>query len=342
MSRILVTGAAGFVGFHVASGLLSQGHQVTGVDNLNSHYEVQLKRDRLGQLQHESLFQFHEADITDVEAMSRLFSQSSFDKVVHLAAEVGVRNSLQKPLEYVQSNVLGFVNILEQSRINKIAHVVYASSSSVYGANRKIPYSTGDRVDHPISLYAATKRADELIAHSYSHLYDLPTTGLRFFTVYGPWGRPDMAVFLFTRAILEGTPIKVFNHGNLKRDFTYVDDIVAGVLGVLDDIPSRLDMASAASSGNEENSTEAPYRLFNIGNHQPVGISQLIDVIEQRLGKPAVRENYPMQPGDVMETYADISELQQAIHFSPSTSIEQGIDQFVEWYLAYYDNSHQS
>jgi len=340
MSHILVTGAAGFVGFHVTSQLLSQGHRVTGVDNLNSHYEIQLKRDRLGQLQHESLFQFHETDITDVESMSRLFNESSFEKVVHLAAEVGVRNSLLKPLEYVQSNILGFVNILEQSRINQIAHVVYASSSSVYGANRKIPYSTEDRVDHPISLYAATKRADELIAHSYSHLYDLPTTGLRFFTVYGPWGRPDMAVFLFTKAILEGTPIKVFNHGNLKRDFTYVDDIVTGVLGVLDDIPNRVEVASAENIGVDGNATEAPYRLYNIGNHQPVGISQLINVIEQRIGKPAIRENYPMQPGDVMETYADISELQEAIHFSPSTSIEQGIDRFVEWYLEYYADAH--
>jgi len=339
MSHILVTGAAGFIGFHVASQLLSQGHQVTGIDNLNSHYDVQLKRDRLQQLQQETAFQFLEIDITDAESMARLFNQTPFEKVVHLAAEVGVRNSLLKPLEYVQSNVLGFVNVLEQSRINQVAHVIYASSSSVYGANRKIPYSTQDRVDHPVSLYAATKRADELIAHSYSHLYDLPTTGLRFFTVYGPWGRPDMAVFLFTKAILEGTPINVFNHGNMKRDFTYVDDIVAGVLGVLGDIPQRAEISSAALIENQENLTEAPYRLYNIGNHQPVGISQLIDVIEQRIGKSAIRENYPMQPGDVLETYADISELQQAIHFSPSTSIEQGIDRFVEWYLAYYADS---
>lgn len=340
MSHILVTGAAGFIGFHVASQLLSHGHQVTGIDNLNSHYDVRLKRDRLQQLQQETAFQFLETDITDAESMARLFSQTPFKKVVHLAAEVGVRNSLLKPLEYVQSNVLGFVNVLEQSRINQVAHVVYASSSSVYGANRKIPYSTHDRVDHPVSLYAATKRADELMAHSYSHLYDLPTTGLRFFTVYGPWGRPDMAVFLFTKAILEGTPIKVFNHGNMKRDFTYVDDIVSGVLGVLGDIPQRAEISSAAQIENQETLIEAPYRLYNIGNHQPVGISHLIDVIEQRIGKSAIRENYPMQPGDVLETYADISELQQAIHFSPSTSIEQGIDRFVEWYLAYYAASH--
>tara|TARA_R110002111_G_scaffold144910_2_gene211309 strand:- start:178989 stop:180011 length:1023 start_codon:yes stop_codon:yes gene_type:complete len=340
MSQILVTGAAGFIGFHVTSQLLSQGHQVIGIDNLNCHYEVQLKRDRLQQLQHETAFQFLETDITDVESMSRLFGETPFEKVVHLAAEVGVRNSLLKPLEYVQSNVLGFVNVLELSRISRVAHVVYASSSSVYGANRKIPYSTRDRVDHPVSLYAATKRADELMAHSYSHLYDLPTTGLRFFTVYGPWGRPDMAVFLFTKAILEGTPIKVFNHGVLKRDFTYVDDIATGVLGVLDDIPFRTESSSAASGEQDQNLTEAPYRLYNIGNHRPVGISQLIDVIEQRLGKQAIRENYPMQPGDVLETYADISELQQAIHFSPSTSIEQGIDRFVEWYQSYYSDSH--
>lgn len=339
MSHILVTGAAGFVGFHVTVRLLSQGHQVTGVDNLNSHYDVQLKRDRLAQLRDKAAFQFHETDITDVESMSRLFSESSFEKVIHLAAEVGVRNSLLKPLEYVQSNVLGFVNLLEQSHIHKIAHVVYASSSSVYGANRKTPYSISDRVDHPVSLYAATKRADELMAHSYSHLYDLPTTGLRFFTVYGPWGRPDMAVYLFTKAILGGTPIKVFNHGNLKRDFTYVDDIVTGVLGVLDDVPCRKGASSTDLSGCEATPTEAPYRLYNIGNHQPVGISRLIDVIEQRIGKPAIRENYPMQPGDVMETYADITELQQAIQFSPSTSIEEGIDRFVDWYLDYYADS---
>ncbi|WP_339733425.1 NAD-dependent epimerase/dehydratase family protein [uncultured Gimesia sp.] len=333
MSQILVTGAAGFIGFHVTSRLLSLGHQVTGVDNLNTHYEVELKRARINQIQHASAFQFIEADITDTASMSRIFQESAFEKVIHLAAEVGVRNSLLKPLEYVQSNILGFVNVLELCRMNQVAHVVYASSSSVYGANRKTPYSTRDRVDHPVSLYAATKRADELIAHSYSHLYELPTTGLRFFTVYGPWGRPDMAVFLFTKAILEGTPIKVFNHGNLKRDFTYVDDIVTGVLNVLEDIPSQ---GEAVSTGTPDELTEAPYRLYNIGNHQPVGVSRLIDVIEQRIGKPAIRENFPMQPGDVLETYADISGLQQAINFSPSTSIEEGIDRFVEWYLSYY------
>lgn len=336
MSQILVTGAAGFIGFHVTSQLLSQGHQVTGIDNLNSHYDVQLKRDRIDQIQDDSAFQFIETDITDAASMSRIFDQTSFEKVVHLAAEVGVRNSLLKPLEYVQSNVLGFVNVLEECRKSQVAHLVYASSSSVYGANRKTPYSTHDRVDHPVSLYAATKRADELIAHSYSHLYNLPTTGLRFFTVYGPWGRPDMAVFLFTKAILEGTPIKVFNHGNLKRDFTYVDDIATGVLSVLEEIPCSGQPAAAESLAGSDELTDAPYRLFNIGNHQPVGISQLIDVIEQRIGKPAIRENYPMQPGDVLETYADISELQQATGFSPSTSIEQGIDRFVEWYLSYY------
>ena len=336
MSRVLVTGAAGFIGYHVAQRLLSLGHQVTGVDNLNSHYDVNLKRDRIQQLTTQTEFQFHEADITDVETIPRLFSEMSFEKVIHLAAEVGVRNSLLKPLEYVQTNVLGFANLLEQCRLNQVGHVVYASSSSVYGANRKTPYSTDDRVDHPVSLYAATKRADELIAHSYSHLYDLPTTGLRFFTVYGPWGRPDMAVFLFTKAILAGTPIKVFNHGNLKRDFTYIDDIVSGVVGVMEQVPQRKNMTEADLIGEAGGSVEAPYRLYNIGNHQPVGISRLIDVIEQRLGKTAIRENYPMQPGDVLETYADISELQAAIGFAPSTSIEEGIDHFVEWYLAYY------
>lgn len=339
MSRVLVTGAAGFIGYHVAQRLLSLGHQVTGVDNLNSHYDVNLKRDRIQQLTPQPEFQFHEADITDVETIPRLFSEMSFEKVIHLAAEVGVRNSLLKPLEYVQTNVLGFANLLEQCRLNRVGHVVYASSSSVYGANRKTPYSTDDRVDHPVSLYAATKRADELIAHSYSHLYDLPTTGLRFFTVYGPWGRPDMAVFLFTKAILAGTPIKVFNHGNLKRDFTYIDDIVSGVVGVMEQVPQRKTMTEADLIDAAGEIVEAPYRLYNIGNHQPVGISRLIDVIEQRLGKTAIRENYPMQPGDVLETYADISALQAAIGFAPSTSIEEGIDRFVEWYLAYYGKS---
>lgn len=339
MSRILVTGAAGFIGFHVTSRLLSQGHLVIGVDNLNTHYDVQLKRDRLHELQQESAFQFLETDITDVKSMSQLFQESSFEKVVHLAAEVGVRNSLKKPLDYVKSNVVGFVNLLENCQETQVRHVVYASSSSIYGANRKTPYSTRDRVDHPVSLYAATKRADELIAHSYSHLYDLPTTGLRFFTVYGPWGRPDMAVFLFTKAILDGSPIKVFNHGNLKRDFTYIDDIVTGVVSVLEDIPNREEKPSVVSAADQLIGTEAPYRIYNIGNHQPVGISRLIDVIEQRIGKQAVRENYPMQPGDVLETYADISELQQAIQFSPSTTIEEGVDRFVDWYLSYYSKT---
>lgn len=336
MSQILVTGAAGFIGFHVASRLLSQGHQVTGIDNLNNHYDVQLKRDRLAQLQQETSFEFNESDISDVQSISRIFNKTSFEKVVHLAAEVGVRNSLEKPLEYVQSNILGFVNLMENCQKNQVAHVVYASSSSVYGANRKTPYSIRDRVDHPVSLYAATKRADELIAHSYSHLYNLPTTGLRFFTVYGPWGRPDMAVYIFTKAIIEGTPIKVFNHGNMKRDFTYIDDIVTGVVGVLDDIPCVNPRPLTETTNCEEPQAETPYRLYNIGNHQPVGISTLIDVIEKRVGKQAIRENYPMQPGDVLETYADISELQQVIQFSPSTTIEQGVDQFVDWYLSYH------
>lgn len=339
MSQILVTGAAGFIGFHVASRLLSLGHQVTGIDNLNNHYKVQLKRDRLRLLQQEPSFEFNETDITDVPSVSRMFDQGAFEKVVHLAAEVGVRNSLNKPLEYVQSNISGFVNLMECSQKNRVAHFVYASSSSVYGANRKTPYSTQDRVDRPVSLYAATKRADELIAHSYSHLYNLPTTGLRFFTVYGPWGRPDMAVYLFTKAIIDGTPIKVFNHGNMKRDFTYVDDIVTGVVSVLENIPEVNLGRPVEISGNKEIQTDAPYRLYNIGNHQPVGISRLIDVIETRIGKKAIREDLPMQPGDVLETYADISELQQAIQFSPSTSIEEGIDRFVEWYLAYYATS---
>lgn len=336
MTHILVTGAAGFIGFHITSRLLAQGHQVTGIDNLNNHYAVELKRDRLQQLQQSEQFRFEEIDLVDVAAFDRLFDQRQFDKVIHLAAEVGVRNSLLKPLEYVQSNVVGFVNLLEHCRTSQVAHLVYASSSSVYGANKKTPYSTHDAVDHPVSLYAATKRADELIAHSYSHLYDLPTTGLRFFTVYGPWGRPDMAVHLFTKAILEGSPIKVFNSGNLKRDFTYVDDIVTGVLGVLEQIPECSTPAASLTPQELDQQTTAPYRIYNIGNHQPVGLARLIEVIEQCVGKPAIRENYPMQPGDVLETYADISELQQATGFAPSTPIEEGIARFVEWYLSYY------
>ena len=338
MSQILVTGAAGFIGFHVTSRLLAQGHHVVGIDNLNAHYDVQLKRDRLQELQQEQAFQFLETDVTDESSISQLFQQFTFKKVIHLAAEVGVRNSLERPLDYVQSNVVGFVNLLEYCREAQVKHFVYASSSSVYGANRKTPYSIQDRVDHRGRINTKTKRTDELIAHSYSHLYELPTTGLRFFTVYGPWGRPDIAVFLFTKAILEGTPIKVFNHGKLKRDFTYIDDIVTGVVGVLEDIPSRRQELSVSNCANEYIESEAPYRIYNIGNHQPIGVSELIDVIEQRVGKQAIRENYPMQPGDVLETYADISELKQAIHFSPSTTIEQGVNRFVDWYLSYYSN----
>ncbi|WP_448564158.1 NAD-dependent epimerase [Trichothermofontia sp.] len=334
MATILVTGAAGFIGFYVSQRLLDRGERVIGIDNLNSYYDVQLKRDRLAQLQTHASFQFYPLDLADRGAIADLFTTHSPDRVIHLAAQAGVRYSLENPHAYVDSNLVGFVNILEGCRHHQVAHLVYASSSSVYGANRVIPFAVQHNVDHPVSLYAATKKANELMAHTYSHLYQLPTTGLRFFTVYGPWGRPDMAYFKFTQAILAGRPIEVFNYGKMRRDFTYIDDIVEGVIRVLDQVPVadpnyQVDQTDPSRS-------HAPYRIYNIGNHQPVELLDFIAVLETALGRSAEKKLLPMQPGDVVETYADITDLKQAVGFEPKTPISVGLARFVEWYRSYY------
>ena len=325
MAHILVTGAAGFIGMHTARALLDRGDNVVGLDNLNDYYSPQLKRDRLGKLT-DANFTFVEAGLEDRDAVNTVFAEHSFDSVIHLAAQAGVRYSLENPQAYVDANLVGFVNMLEACRHNEIAHLCYASSSSVYGANRSIPFRVEDRVDHPVSLYAATKKSNELMAHCYSHLFGLPTTGLRFFTVYGPWGRPDMATWLFTEAILQGKPINVFNHGKMQRDFTYVDDIVQGVVRVNDRIPTAVDNTS----------TEAPWCVYNIGNNQPVELMKLIRCIEECLGREAEKIMMPMQPGDVPATYADVDALQEAVGFRPSTPIETGVRNFVDWYREYH------
>lgn len=331
--RILVTGAAGFIGCHLALRLLADGHEVVGIDNLNDYYSVELKKARLSLLKRPG-FSFAKLEMADAAALNSLFAQHGFDRVVHLAAQAGVRYSLENPASYVQANLLAFGNLLECCRHYPVEHLVYASSSSVYGLNSHMPFSVQDNVDHPISLYAATKKANELMAHSYSHLYDLPTTGLRFFTVYGPWGRPDMALFKFTKAILEDQPIDVYNCGQMQRDFTYIDDIVEGVVRVLWQTarPNPDWNAGAPSPG----SSPAPYRIYNIGNNQAVTLEEFIFTLEQALGKRAVRNNLPMQPGDVLATYADISDLNAAVGFQPSTSIKVGIEHFVSWYRDYY------
>jgi UDP-glucuronate 4-epimerase len=324
--QVLVTGVAGFVGYHLAQRLLAQGIQVYGIDNLNEYYDVQLKKDRLAQLTPQAGFQFQFLDLSDRPALTQLFKDHSFDCVVNLAAQAGVRYSIDNPHAYVDSNLTGFVNLLEGCRHSQVGHLVFASSSSVYGVNPKIPFSTSDNVDHPISLYAATKKANELMAYTYSHLYRLPMTGLRFFTVYGPWGRPDMAYFKFVKAIEAGQAIDVYNHGEMKRDFTYIDDIVEGVVRVMHKPPSEgADLAN-----------QAPYKLYNIGNNQPVTLRKFIEVIEAATGKEAQKNYLPMQPGDVPITYADVDELMQDVGFKPSTSIEEGIGRFVEWYRGYY------
>ena len=333
-NKTLITGAAGFIGFHLAARLLKEGHQVVGLDNLNDYYEVSLKEARLARLRNERHFEFHKADLADRDAIDRLFAHEKFDTVVNLAAQAGVRYSLKNPYAYVSSNVTGFMNVLEGCRHHEPRHLVYASSSSVYGANRQTPFSVAHSVDHPVSLYAATKKANELMAHTYSHLYGLPTTGLRFFTVYGPWGRPDMAPFLFTRAILAGKPIDVFNHGNMERDFTYVDDIVEGVVRVLTHIPQPNPQWDALHP--DPGSSSAPYRVYNIGNHQPVRLLHFIETLEHCLGKKAVKNLLPMQPGDVVSTCADVADLRRDIGFEPRTAIEDGLAQFVKWYLEYY------
>jgi UDP-glucuronate 4-epimerase len=333
----LVTGSAGFIGYHTAERLLARGDQVLGVDNLNDYYDVRLKEARLERLTRHPGFRFHRLDIADRAAMERLFAAEKPKRVIHLAAQAGVRYSIQNPHAYVDSNLVGFVNILEGCRHNGVEHLTYASSSSVYGANTTMPFSIHHNVDHPLSLYAATKKANELMAHTYSHLYRLPTTGLRFFTVYGPWGRPDMAMFLFTKAILEGKPIDIFNNGQMRRDFTYVDDIVEGVIRVSD----RVAVSNPKWTGAhpDPGTSSAPYRIYNIGNNQPVELMRIIECLEQSLGRVAEKRFLPMQPGDVPATFADVDDLTADVGFKPSTSIESGVERFVTWYREFYQIS---
>ncbi len=333
-ANYLVTGAAGFIGYHVAQRLLSDGHAVVGVDNLNDYYDVRLKEARLARLQGQPAFSFLRLDLADRAGMEALFSGAAFAGVVNLAAQAGVRYSLTNPHAYLNSNLAGFLNVLEGCRHQAIKHLVYASSSSVYGANTRMPFSEHENVDHPVSLYAATKKANELMAHSYAHLYGLPCTGLRFFTVYGPWGRPDMSLFLFTRAILEGRPIDIFNYGRHKRDFTYIDDVVEGVVRVLVKPPAP----DPAWSGDQPDpaTSRAPYRLYNIGNNQPVELMRVIELLEEALGEKAQKNFLPLQPGDVPETFANVDDLMQAVGFRPATSIEEGLGRFVAWYREYY------
>ena len=338
--KVLITGAAGFIGFHLTARLLDSGCHVTGVDNLNPYYDVRLKEDRLVKLTSFENFEFHKIDLSDKKGLEKIFGNTSFDVVVNLAAQAGVRYSLTNPNAYVDSNISGFVNILECCRHSHaygvIKHLVFASSSSVYGANTKMPFSVHDNVDHPVSLYAASKKSNELMAHTYSHLFQLPCTGLRFFTVYGPWGRPDMALFLFTKAILAGKPIKVFNHGKMKRDFTYIDDIVEGVIRVM----GRLPEPNQEWSGDAPDpaTSYAPYKLYNIGNNNPVKLMEFIAVIEKALGKKAKKEFLDLQPGDVPATYADIDDLIKDVGFKPETPIETGIERFIAWYKDYYSH----
>ena len=331
---VLVTGAAGFIGFHLASRLLAEGDQVVGLDNLNDYYDVSLKTARLQRLSAQARFSFEQVDLVDKAGIDALFARRPFDLVVNLAAQAGVRYSLLNPHAYVSSNISGFVNIVEACRHTGVGHLLYASSSSVYGALTQMPFSVRQNVDHPVSLYAASKKANELIAHTYSHLFRLPTTGVRFFTVYGPWGRPDMALFLFTRAILAGQPIDVFNDGEMERDFTYIDDIVEGLV--------RLGRRPAApdpdwnSADPKPNTSNAPYRIYNIGNHKPVRLLRMIEVLEDCLGRKAEKRFLPMQPGDVPATYADIDDLKRDVGFEPSTSVEVGVERFVRWYRDHY------
>jgi UDP-glucuronate 4-epimerase len=332
--RVLITGAAGFIGMHVARQLLERGDEVIGIDNLNEYYDVRLKQARLAQLAPYRNFRFVKLDIADTAGVAELFRKERFDGVVHLAAQAGVRYSLTNPHAYVQSNLVGFVSILEGCRHSGVPHLVYASSSSVYGGNTQMPFSEHDSVDHPISLYAATKKSNELMAHTYSHLFGLPATGLRFFTVYGPWGRPDMALFLFTRAILEGRPIDVFNHGRMQRDFTYIDDIAEGVVRVLDR-PAEPD-PDFDPANPDPAAGSAPFRVFNIGNHAPVDLLYFIETLEAKLGRKAVKNLLPIQAGDVPATYADTDALASWTGFTPRTSVEEGIGRFVAWYREYH------
>jgi UDP-glucuronate 4-epimerase len=332
--HILVTGVAGFIGAALALRLLCEGHTVQGVDNLNDYYDPALKMARLARLEAMEGFTFTKADVADQGAMEAVFAGAFFDRVVHLAAQAGVRHSLNKPRDYVKSNLDGFINVLEACRHQNTPHLVYASSSSVYGGNTALPFSESDNVDHPVSLYAATKKANELMAHAYSHLFRVPTTGLRFFTVYGPWGRPDMALFLFTRAILEGRPIDVFNHGQMQRDFTYIDDIIEGIVRVMQQ-PAKPDPAFLSGLPNPATSN-APYRVFNIGNHQPVPLTDFIEALENALGRKAEKRFLPMQPGDVPATYANTDALQNWTGFAPQTPVHEGVRRFVVWYREHY------
>ncbi len=332
MTRYLVTGTAGFIGYHVAQRLLARGDEVIGLDNVNDYYDVRLKEARLARLEGKAGHRFLRLDVADRGSMDAMFKAEKPERVIHLAAQAGVRYSLTNPYAYNDANLLGFLNILEGCRHNGVKHLTYASSSSVYGANTELPFSTSANVDHPISFYAATKKANELMAHTYSHLYALPTTGLRFFTVYGPWGRPDMALFLFTKAILEGQPIDVFNHGQMQRDFTYIDDIVEGVVRVSDRIPTPESVPAVPGV-----SSRAPYRVYNIGNNNPVALLDMIHALEQALGKTAVKRMQPMQPGDVPATYADVSDLEADVGFKPATPIATGIGRFVAWYREFYN-----
>jgi UDP-glucuronate 4-epimerase len=332
--KFLVTGAAGFIGFHVVQRLVAQGHDVIGIDNLNDYYDVNLKLARLDVLAKLPLFKFIKLDLADRSGISDLFVREKFDRVIHLAAQAGVRYSIDNPMAYADSNLIGHLAILEGCRHNDVKHLVYASSSSVYGLNSKIPFATSDSVDHPISLYAATKKSNELMSHTYSHLYSVPTTGLRFFTVYGPWGRPDMALFKFTKAIINGEPIDVYNQGDMRRDFTYIDDIVEGIIRIQDIIPQvnndwKIETASAANSS-------APYKIFNIGNGNPVKLLDFIQSLEKSIGAAAHKNLMPMQPGDVYQTYADVEDLFTATRYKPSMSVEQGVDNFVQWYRKFY------
>lgn len=333
--KILITGVAGFVGYHLSLNLLKMGHHIVGVDSLNEYYDKKLKEGRKNNLNKNYNFEFKEVNISFKNDLNKIFEEDQPEIVINLAAQAGVRYSIENPYAYLDSNLTGFLNILEACRNYPVKHLLYASSSSVYGGNKVAPFSTNHNVDHPVSLYAATKKSNELMAHTYSHLYDIPTTGLRFFTVYGPWGRPDMAYFSFTKDIIEGNPIKVFNHGKMERDFTYIDDIVEGIVKLIPRAPEK--NPDWDESKDELGASFAPYRVYNIGNNQPVQLMKFINVLEEKIGKQAIKQYMEMQPGDVMRTYADVSELERDINFKPSTSIEDGLGKFVDWYKEYYN-----